>query len=169
MINLFGNTEESKKVRDSLSLRSARPGDRKVSFRKQNAATKGLQLGLVFRESFGKGVFIDKIIPGTQADNLKKAGKLKEGDEIVMVSATFGGEMWSARNIGKQRLEKSIAVRQGMTIDFVVESPDAGGLLARKKANDAAIAEQKKMSRLQAQLTAEVEEENKKGKFLGLF
>eukprot|EP00966_Prymnesium_polylepis_P307283 7100957-Prymnesium_polylepis.1 len=30
-----------------------------------------------------------------------------------MVSATFGDEMWSARGIGKYRLEKSIAVRQG--------------------------------------------------------
>lgn len=169
MINLFGNTEESRKVRDSLSLRQARAGDRKVSFRKQNAATKGLTLGLVFRESFGKAVFIDKIIPGSQADTLKKQGKIKEGDEIVMVSATFGNEMWSARNIGKQRLEKSIAVRQGMFVEFVVESPTDNSLMSRKKANDAAVAEAKKMSRLQAQLTAEVEAENKKGKFLGLF
>merc|ERR1719183_3160621 len=67
MINLFGNSDESKLVRDSLSLRAAPAGSKKVSFRKQNAATKGLQLGLVFRESFGKGVFIDKIIPGSQA------------------------------------------------------------------------------------------------------
>merc|ERR1719316_1587135 len=90
MINLFGNTDESKLVRDSLSLRSAPAGSRKVAFRKQNAATKSLQLGLVFRESFGKAVFIDKIIPGSQADAMKKQGKIKEGDEIVMVSATFG-------------------------------------------------------------------------------
>ena len=41
-----------------------------------------------------------------------------------MVSATFGDEMWSARGVGKYRLEKSIAVRQGMTISFVVENRD---------------------------------------------
>ena len=118
-------------MRDSLSLRSAPAGSRKVAFRKQNAATKSLQLGLVFRESFGKAVFIDKIIPGSQADAMKKQGKLKEGDEIVMVSATFGNEMWSARNIGKIRLEKSIAVRQGMFVEFVVESPSEKTLMGR--------------------------------------
>merc|ERR1712228_976904 len=78
---------------------------------------------------------------------------------VTMVSATFGNEMWSARNIGKQRLEKSIAVRQGMTIDFVFESTSDKKLFARKKANDKANAEAKKMSRLQAQLAAEVEAE----------
>lgn len=78
-------------------------------------------LGLKFRESFGKAVYIDKIIPGTEADRLKKAGQIKEGDQITMVSATFGDELWSARGVGKYRLEKSIAVRQGMTIQFVVE------------------------------------------------
>merc|ERR1719253_1656229 len=152
-MNLFGNTEESKLVRDSLSLRQARAGDRKM----------------VFRENFGKGVFIDKIIPGTQADALKKKGKLKEGDEIVMVSATFGNEMWSARNIGKQRLEKSIAVRQGMFVEFVVESPSEKTLAGRLAANQKAQAEAKKMSRLQAQLQGEVDAEKSKGKFLGLF
>jgi hypothetical protein len=34
-----------------LSYREARPGDRKVTFRKPNAATEGLMLGLKFRES----------------------------------------------------------------------------------------------------------------------
>lgn len=94
-------TEESKKQRDALSLRDAPAGSRKVSFRKPNQATTGLSLGLKFRESFGKAVYIDEILPGSEADRLQKAGKLKKGDEVVMVSATFGGEMWSARNIGK--------------------------------------------------------------------
>merc|ERR1719453_849028 len=57
-----------------------------------------------------------------EAAKLKRQGKIKEGDEITMVSATFGDEMWSARKVGKYRLEKSIAVRQGMTISFVFES-----------------------------------------------
>ena len=93
-----------------------------VAFRKENAATQGLQLGLKFRESFGKAVYIDQIIPGTQAAALEAKGQISKGDEITMVSATFGDEMWSAKNVGKYRLEKSIAVRQGMFIKFVVES-----------------------------------------------
>merc|ERR1719382_1802477 len=134
MINLFGNNAESKERRDLLSARDARAGDRKVTFRKPNQATEGLALGLKFRESFGKAVYIDKILPNTEAARLEKQGKIQEGDEVTMISATFGGEMWSARNVGKYRLEKSIAVRQGMTIDFVFENSDAVDKKMRQKA-----------------------------------
>jgi len=162
MINLFGNTDESNKRRDALSFRDARPGDRKVTFRKPNAATQGIVLGLKFRESFGKGVFIDKIVAGTEAARLEQQGKLKVGDEITMVSATFGDEMWSARGIGKYRLEKSIAVRQGATISFVVESPSDGTKKARAEALKKQNQEQERLSRLQQQLAKEVEAEKKK-------
>lgn len=169
MINLFGNTEESKKQRDALSLRSARPGDRKVTFRKQNTATKGLELGLKFRESFGKAVYIDEIIPGTEAARLEREGKIKKGDEITMVSATFGDEMWSARNVGKYRLEKSIAVRQGMFISFVVENSDDGSKKARKLAAEKAAKENARISKLQSQLAKEVDAEKERPKLFGLF
>merc|ERR1719201_2586854 len=122
MINLFGNNEESKIRRTALSYRDAQAGDRKVTFRKPNAATDALVLGLKFRENFGKGVFIDKIIPGTEAARLQSQGKIAVGDEVTMVSATFGEEMWSARGIGKYRLKKSIAVRQGSGVSFCFES-----------------------------------------------
>merc|ERR1719395_310885 len=124
MINLFGNNEESRARREALSLRDARAGDRKVTFRKPNQATDGLVLGLKFREGFGKAVFIGKIVPNSEAARLEKQGKIKVGDEVVMVSATFRDEMWSARGVGKMRLEKSIAVRQGMTLSFVLENND---------------------------------------------
>lgn len=163
MINLFGNNEESKIQRESLSLRDARPGDRKVTFRKPNAATQGIMLGLKFREGFGKAVFIDKIVPGTEAARLKQQGKIKEGDEVTMVSATFGDEMWSARRVGKMRLEKSIAVRQGATISFVFES--GGDNKKRAQTDAAAKKERDRMTRMQKQLQAEVDSEKKKGWF----
>merc|ERR1712032_373822 len=169
MINLFGNTDESKKQRDSLSLRSARAGDRKVTFRKPNSATQGLQLCLKFRESFGQAVYIDQIVPGTEAARLERDGKIKKGDEVTMVSATFGDEMWSARNVGKYRLEKSISVRQGMTISFVFENSDDNSKKARKIAAEKAKKENDRMSRLQAQLAKEVVEDKKKGSFFGGF
>lgn len=166
MINLFGNNEESQKRRSALSFRDAQPGDRKVSFRKPNTATEGLMLGLKFREApLTKAVYIDKILDGTEAARLKKQGLIKEGDEIVMVSATFGGEMWSARGVGKYRLEKSIAVRQGMTIDFVVESADDNSKKRQKELLKKQAAEADRISRLQRQLTAEVEADKKKGWF----
>jgi len=172
MINLFGNNEESQKRRDALSFRDARPGDKKVTFRKPNAATQGIVLGLKFKENFGKAVFIDKIVAGTEAARLESQGKLKVGDEITMVSATFGDEMWSARGIGKYRLEKSIAVRQGGTISFVVESPSDNSLMGRAKAQKEAEKKAAMMSRMQKQLTAEVDadkEKKKGGGFFGLF
>merc|ERR1719379_1743579 len=159
MINLFGNTDESAKQRSDLSLRNAPPGSRVVAFRKENAATQGLQLGLKFRESFGKAVYIDAILPGSQAARLEKQGKLRKGDEVVMVSATFGDEMWSARGIGKQRLEKSIAVRQGMTISLVLENPK--DLDKRKLDFFAAKKEKERMARMQKQLQDEVNQEKK--------
>ena len=118
-------------------------------------------LGLKFRESFGKAVYIDKILPNTEAARLKREGKIKEGDEIVMVSATFGDEMWSARGVGKYRLEKSIAVRQGMTISFVVE--DKNKEKNMKKLADQQKKENDRMTRLQKQLTQEVEASKGKG------
>ena len=157
--------EESNIRRDALSRRYARTGDRKVTFRKPNTATKSLQLGLRFRESFGKAVYIDKILPGTEAARLEREGKIRVGDEITMVSATFGDEMWSCRGSGKYRLEKSISVRQGMTISFVMEgsgkqSKNRMKQMAQKQSKEAA-----RVSRLQRQLTAEVEAEKKKGPF----
>lgn len=120
-------------------------------------------LGLKFREGFGKAVFIDKIIDGTEAARLKQQGKIKEGDEITMVSATFGDEMWSARGVGKYRLEKSIAVRQGGTISFVVEGRGDNDNKRRAQLDKEAQKEKDRMTRLQKQLQNEVDAEKKKG------
>ena len=171
MINLFGNTDDSARQRQDLSLRSAPPGSRVVAFRKENAATQGLQLGLKFRESFGKAVYIDAILPGSQAARLEKQGKLRKGDEVVMVSATFGDEMWSSRGIGKQRLEKSIAVRQGQTIKFVLEASDDNSKAKKKALAEKLKKEQAMTSRLQAELAKEVDaaKSKPKGKLFGLF
>merc|ERR1719454_2480751 len=155
MINLFGNNEESKLRRDDLSLRSARAGSRVLTFRRPNAATTGLLLGLKFKEGAGKAIYIQSIVPNTQAADFEKQGKLSVGDEITMVSATFGDEMWSARGVGKMRLEKSIAVRQGATISFVLESSDDNSKKRMKEMAAKQKKEQDRISRLQRQLTKE--------------
>merc|ERR1712023_524298 len=100
----------------------------------------------------GKGVFIDKILPNTEAARLKKEGKIKVGDEVTMVSATFGDEMWSSRGVGKYRLEKSIAVRQGMTISFVVESKDDNSKRRQQEMSKKQQAEAQRVNRLQQRL-----------------
>lgn len=61
----------------------------------------------------------------------------------------------------RYRLEKSIAVRQGMFIDFVLENSDDKSKAARKKEAERVQMENEKISRLQAQLTKEVEDDKK--------
>ena len=114
-------------------------------------------------------MFIDKILPGSEADRLKKAGKVSEGDEVVMVSATFGEEMWSARGVGKYRLEKSIAVRQGNGVSFVLESSTDQSKKRRDAAKKFQEKEQERTNRLQKMLADEVESDKKKNKLFGLF
>ena len=110
-------------------------------------------LGLKFKEApFTKAVFIEKILPNTEAERLQKAGQIRVGDEVVMVSATFGDEMWSARGVGKYRLEKSIAVRQGMTISFVFENSDDNSKKRKQEMAKQASKEAERMTRLQRQV-----------------
>jgi hypothetical protein len=171
MIGLFGNSEESKKRRNDLSLRDAPAGSRVVAFRKQNAATPGLQIGLQFKEGWGKAVYISKVIKGTQAETYQKQGKIMVGDEVVMVSATFGDEMWSARGVGKQRLEKSLAVRQGAVVKLAFETP-ASNRGERDKILAAKAKKEKELQgRLQQMLTDEATaaKEANKGPFGGFF
>jgi hypothetical protein len=163
MLNLFGNSEESRKRREALSLRDPEAGTIQLDFRKPNRVTTGLLLGLKFREGWGKAVYVDEIIPGTEADQFKQRGQLQEGDEVTMVSATFGDEMWSARGIGKYRLEKSISVRQGMFLSLVVERRDQNDMFKMMNLKKEQEKEQARMTRMQKQLQSEVDNEKKKG------
>ena len=167
MINLFGNTEESAKRRNDLTLRSApaaasslpqaEPGDDGADARPQ-VPPELRQLD-----------HIDKVIRH-RGGPPQEVGQLKEGDEAVMVSATFGDELWSARGIGKQRLEKSIAVRQGMNIKLVLEGSSSDDKKRKEMAAKAAAAEKAKIARLQAKLEGEVQaSKGQEKKFFGLF
>jgi C-terminal processing protease CtpA/Prc len=123
MLNLFGN-EESDRRRDDLSLRMAPAGARKLTFRKPNAATQnpGKVIGIEMTQGPIGNIYVANIIPNTEAAKYEREGKLKVGDEIVMVSATFGDEDWSCRGVGVSRLYSSMKARQGGNIAFVFEN-----------------------------------------------
>jgi hypothetical protein len=113
--------------------------------------------------------FSKRIFPTPRADHNSSPKVavtivITEGDVITMVSATFGDELWSARGVGKMRLEKSIAVRQGMTISFVFEDRK-GGNANLKKMQQQAEKQARLQTRLQKQLQDEVDSEKKKGWF----
>jgi len=45
--------------------------------------------------------------------NAARTGAVKEGDVVVMCSATFGDQLWSTRGCGLTRVLNAIKVRQG--------------------------------------------------------
>jgi tRNA pseudouridine-54 N-methylase len=65
------------------------------------------------------------------------------------------------------RLEKSIAVRQGMTISFVLESKDDNSKRRQKEMSKKQEAEAQRLTKLQKRLQKEVDAEKDKPKLFG--
>lgn len=153
---LFGNNEESKRRRDDLVLRTAPAGSNKLTFLKppQSVQNPGKILGIVFEQNIIGNIFVKKILPDTEAEKYKQQGKLSEGDEVVMVSATFGEEMWSCRGVGVQRLYSSLKVRAGGNVAFVFESKGKNTKRQAEAAKDSEV-RANRMARLQAEINNE--------------
>jgi hypothetical protein len=164
--------EELLKRREYRSLRDAPPGARKVTLRKPNKPMENpLILGFMLKQGPNKEIYIKEIIPGSECDRLKKAGLMFEGDQITMVSATFGDEMWSVRGYGVGRFMIACSVRQGMLLDLVLEATTDKELAISRDLAQRDMAKRKNEVRLQKMLMNEFEEEKKsdKGPFGGLF
>jgi hypothetical protein len=162
---LFGNTDESKRRRDDLILRQAPVGSRRLEFRKPNAATQnpGKAIGLMFTQGPVGNIYVATILPNTEAEKYEREGKLAVGDEVVMVSATFGNEDWSCRGVGVPRLYTSMKVRQGGTIAFVFENKGKNDKRIAV-ADDEAAKQAKRMKRLQREMADETRAEKKANK-----
>ncbi|CAM9833813.1 unnamed protein product, partial [Phaeothamnion confervicola] len=127
-------------------------------------------LGLVLEEDGDRNVIVAEVRSGS---NAAKSGKVKPGDKIAFVSATFGDEVWSARGVGLSRVQSAVKVRQGDYVTLVLESgketaakaKNASAVMAAKKQaeEDAAV----KKARLLEELEAD-SQKRKKG-FFGLF
>jgi C-terminal processing protease CtpA/Prc len=128
-------------------------------------------LGLVLEEDDNGNVYVDAIAP---KGNAARTGMIKEGDILVMCSATFGDQMWSCRGSGLSRVLSAIRVRAGPTVKLVFESPAETAKKSKvtskalKAAEEARIRAQEKKDQLLEELQAD-EKRLKKGKFLGLF
>jgi C-terminal processing protease CtpA/Prc len=128
-------------------------------------------LGLVLEEDDNGNVYVDAIAP---KGNAARTGMIKEGDILVMCSATFGDQMWSCRGSGLSRVLSAIRVRAGPTVKLVFESSaetvkkSKMTSKALKAAEEARVRAQEKKDQLLAELQAD-EKKLKKGKFLGLF
>lgn len=128
-------------------------------------------LGIVLEEDANGNVYVDAIAP---KGNAARTGMVKEGDIVVMCSATFGDQMWSCRGSGLSRVLAAIRVRAGPTVKLVLESPAETAKKTKltskalKAADEARIRAQEQKDQLLKELQ-EDEKKLKKGKFLGLF
>ena len=94
---------------------SRRPGgdDRIVELRKP--------MGLELVQNEEGNVFVKSIEPNGRAD---KSGSVFVGDQVKMVSATFGEDMWSCEGVGLTRVLSCIKVRNTKPVRIVLEAQD---------------------------------------------
>lgn len=159
----MASKEEEDLIRVSKTKRSADVNDRVVTLNKP--------LGIVLNQDDKGNVYVETIAP---RGNAARSGLVKEGDYVVMCSATFGDELWSTRGVGLSRVLNAIKVRSGNTVKLVFESPvdsKKKALMTAKAAKAADEARQRAQEK-RDKLLRELEEDEqrlKKGKFLGLF
>lgn len=140
-------------LRYDKQSRSASSGDNLVELRRP--------LGLVLDEDDDGNVFVQTVAP---KGNAARSGLVKEGDIVVMCSATFGSQMWSTRGAGLSRVLAAIRVRAGPTVSLVFESTQQRQVKGKEVARQAAAARE---ARERAQikrdsLLAELESDEKK-------
>mmetsp|Transcript_26375 Transcript_26375/g.40835 ORF Transcript_26375/g.40835 Transcript_26375/m.40835 type:complete len:195 (+) Transcript_26375:78-662(+) len=150
-------------IRWARASRTASADDRSVELKRP--------LGLVLEEDDSGNVYVETVAP---RGNAARSGMIKEGDIVVMCSATFGDQLWSTRGVGLTRVLSAIRVRAGPTVTLVLESPADRERKAKmttkaaKAAEEARARAKEKKDQLLTQLEAD-ELKLKKGKFLGLF
>jgi len=64
-------------------------------------------LGLVLDEDKNGNVFVTSIDANRRAE---KSGKVFVGDQVMMVSATFGDDLWSCEGVGLTRVLSCITL-----------------------------------------------------------
>eukprot|EP01031_Cornospumella_fuschlensis_P031925 gene31925-38597_t len=141
-----------------------RPGatDRLVELRKP--------MGLVLDEDKEGNVFVKEIEQGGRAE---RSGMVFQGDYVRMVSATFGDDMWTCRNVGLTRVLSCINVRNTKPVRLVLEAANPAEEAKRRAiAYREPTEEEKAAKRKQdAELLQEIEQEDQllRKKRKGLF
>uniref|UniRef100_A0A6U1P4I4 PDZ domain-containing protein n=1 Tax=Fibrocapsa japonica TaxID=94617 RepID=A0A6U1P4I4_9STRA len=114
-------------------------------------------LGMVLEEDERGDVYVADVIPG---GNAARTGKIFQGDKVVMISATFGEEVWSTRGVGIGSVMNAVKVRSGNSVKVVLESTAESKQKAQEAAMTAAeiraarAAEEEKNRQLLAELDA---------------
>merc|ERR1719162_659210 len=115
------------------SARSAGFNDRVVELKRP--------LGLILNEDDSGNVFVENVAP---RGNAARTGMVKEGDIVVMCSATFGDQLWSTRGAGLSRVLSAIRIRAGPTIKLALESTNENASRAKMSSKNADAAREAK-------------------------
>ena len=109
--NMVMEVKNDAAARANREMRRASATDRVVELRKP--------MGMELDEDKDGNVFVKSIEKGGRAD---KSGMVFEGDYVTMVSATFGEDLWSCRNVGLTRVLSCIKVRNTKPVKLVLEA-----------------------------------------------
>ena len=74
----------------------------------------------LYIDEFDGDVYVKDVTAGGNAAGM--SGQVQKGDVIQKCSATFGGQMWSTRGAGLDRVTRAIEVRAGPTVTLVLQS-----------------------------------------------
>jgi hypothetical protein len=106
-----------------LTMQSSDMNKANRGARKSGAGERTVELkkpmGMELDEDSQGNVFVKSIDPLSRAD---KAGVIFVGDQIKMVSATFGDDMWSCEGVGLTRVLSCIKVRNTKPVKFVLRA-----------------------------------------------
>ena len=91
--------KNDQQARANRETRKAGADDRMIELKKP--------LGLVLDEDPDGNVFVTSIEANGRAE---KSGKVFVGDQVMMVSATFGDDLWSCEGVGLTRVLSCIKV-----------------------------------------------------------
>mmetsp|Transcript_26876 Transcript_26876/g.83616 ORF Transcript_26876/g.83616 Transcript_26876/m.83616 type:complete len:201 (+) Transcript_26876:97-699(+) len=108
----FNGKSEARLTDFEREARQADAGARSVEIRKP--------LGLILDQNGDGDVYVKEVTAGGNAAGM--SGQVQKGDVIQMCSATFGGQMWSTRGAGLDRVTRAIEVRAGPTVTLVLQS-----------------------------------------------
>jgi C-terminal processing protease CtpA/Prc len=98
-------------ARANREIRRAGANDRIVELKKP--------MGMQLDEDKDGNVFVASIEKGGRAE---RSGVVFVGDYVRMVSATFGEDMWTCRNVGLTRVVSCINMRNTKPVRLVLEA-----------------------------------------------
>jgi len=117
-----------------------------------------MPLGIDFEERDGGDIYIKAVDKSSDA----YAQGVRPGAQLVMISATFGDEMWNTRNVGLTQFFTVLNSRFGSTMKLALEKEDQNVLAAFMDAFAPAAKVEEIDEQKQKDLMAEFDQEEEK-------